>query len=122
LTKETQRQHCWPKCWVSPCSTQPTSLESFDGYGGWHPSVKWLLDEFGNEEDVLLGLEKNIELASWSGGLETYYQLYIAPIDTLRSHKLDKVHEWAIKKRKDFYEKMDLERERHSEIEFFEIV
>ena len=60
-----------------------------------HPMMAWLIDEFGDREDVQLAIERNIHTFGWSGSMTTYYEPYRRPLTALLQHKKPKVRRWA---------------------------
>ncbi len=63
----------------------------------FHPIIRRILDEFGQEEDVLRGLEESINTFTWSGPLEIYYARYREPLQGIREHQKEAVRRWARK-------------------------
>jgi hypothetical protein len=63
----------------------------------FHPATRRLLDEFGDREDVLRGLTRNMHTFGWSGSRTTYYALYDQPLRGLDSHPIPQVRRWARK-------------------------
>ena len=63
----------------------------------FHPIIRRLLDEFGQEEEVLKGLEESIETFTWSGPLEIYFARYKEPMQGIREHEKEAVRRWARK-------------------------
>lgn len=63
----------------------------------FHPIIRRLLDEFGQEEDVLDGLKESIETFTWSGPLEIYFARYKEPMRSIREHEKETVRRWARK-------------------------
>ena len=60
-----------------------------------HPVMVRLLDEFGDREDVLQAVARNIHTFGWSGPVTNYFALYETPLSTLRGHPRPKVCRWA---------------------------
>ena len=60
-----------------------------------HPTLSRLIDEFGEREDVLSGLESNIRNFSWMGSTTGYYQQFLGPLDALVGHSIASVRHWA---------------------------
>ena len=60
-----------------------------------HPFMNRLLDEFGDLEDMLRSISRNIETFGWTGSVTTYYALYQAPITALCEHPRRQVRRWA---------------------------
>ena len=59
-----------------------------------HPVMIRLLDEFGDREDVLQAVARNIHTFGWSGPVTNYFALYETPLSTLREHSKPKVRRW----------------------------
>ena len=57
--------------------------------------MSWLIDEFGEREDVQLAIDRNIHTFGWSGSITTYYEPYRRPLTALLRHKKAKVRRWA---------------------------
>jgi len=62
-----------------------------------HPLVKRLLNEFGDREDVLSNLDRNMHTFGWSGSVTTYFALYHEPLRSLLAHPKEQVRKWARK-------------------------
>ena len=60
-----------------------------------HPVMARLLDEFGDHDDMLRAVERNIACYSWSGSRTAYYALYQQPMSELLSHHRFRVRRWA---------------------------
>ena len=60
-----------------------------------HPTMGRLIDEFGEDEDMLAAIESNIRSYTWVGSLIGYYQQYVGPIGALASHRRPTVRGWA---------------------------
>lgn len=60
-----------------------------------HPVMSHLLREFGDRNDVLQGISRNIFTFSWTGSLATYLTRYKAPFKELQRHPLAQVRHWA---------------------------
>lgn len=61
------------------------------------PLTRRLLDEFGDNEDVLSALVSNMHSFGWSGSRTGYYQLYEQPLKSLGKHPIGAVRRWAKK-------------------------
>jgi DNA-binding transcriptional regulator YiaG len=61
----------------------------------FHPLVKRLLDEFGDREDVLRTLDRNLNSFGWTGSRSNYYALYEEPLRSLEHHPIGAVRRWA---------------------------
>lgn len=62
---------------------------------GWNPIILGILDSYGENDDVLKGLNENMGNFVWSGGVETYYKQYLQPLESIKDHKNRKVRDWA---------------------------
>ena len=51
-----------------------------------HPVTVRLLDEFGDREDVLEAIGRNMHTFGWIGSITTYFALYEEPLSTLCDH------------------------------------
>jgi DNA-binding transcriptional regulator YiaG len=63
----------------------------------FHPVVKRLLDEFGDREDVLHAIVRNMNTFGWTGSRKAYYALYEEPLRGLERHPIGAVRRWAKK-------------------------
>jgi hypothetical protein len=61
----------------------------------WHPMMKRLLDEFGEREDVLRAIARNLYTFGWTGSRATYFALYSGPLQELHSHPIGAVRRWS---------------------------
>jgi hypothetical protein len=76
----------------------------------WHPLTKWLIDHFGNQEEVLSALTSNMGSFGWSGSKVPYLLKQIEVMEQLRCHRIPEVRAWV--SRRLSYLKEELERER----------
>ena len=60
-----------------------------------HPVTVRLLDEFGDREDVLEAIGRNMHTFGWIGSITTYFALYEEPLSTLCDHPRHQVRRWA---------------------------
>ena len=61
-----------------------------------HPVLSRLLDKFGERQDVLDGINGGIRNHSWSGPPAEYFELFLEPLEALRSgHPKKLVRRWA---------------------------
>jgi hypothetical protein len=65
------------------------------GDRAFHPIIKRLLDEFGDREDVLRGLVRNMHTYDWTGSRTTYYALYEQPLREFENHPIGAVRRWS---------------------------
>jgi hypothetical protein len=63
----------------------------------FHPITKRLLDEFGEREDVLRGLVRNMHTFGWTGSRTRYFALYEPPLRGLENHSIGAVRRWSKK-------------------------
>ncbi|KTD04175.1 type II TA system antitoxin MqsA family protein [Legionella feeleii] len=61
----------------------------------FHQITKWLIDEFGEYDDVLRALDKNMHTFSWSGAPINYYIRYEYPFTLIKNHPKGKVRQWV---------------------------
>lgn len=71
-----------------------TSRELEDHQRALHPTMRRLLDEFGNQEGVLNSLTRNLGSFGWAGALADYYRLYEKPLMALEDHRHAAVRRW----------------------------
>ena len=73
-----------------------TPCEVVDAAPFFHPTMARMLGEFGDREDVLHAVGRNIHTFTWSGPVTSYFSLYDAPLSSLRdNHQNPKVRRWA---------------------------
>lgn len=60
-------------------------------------TVRRLIDEFGERDDVQRALVANMHTFVWSGSLTTYFELYEQPLASLHKHPKAAVRRWARK-------------------------
>ena len=72
-----------------------TSHDPKDANKALHPKMKRLIDEFGDREDVLKALTRNMHSYGWRGSRADYYALYEAPLELLEQHQHGAVRRWA---------------------------
>lgn len=60
-----------------------------------HPTLRRLIDEFGDRPDVREGIESNIGTYRWVGSRTKYYKQYVEPIRGLTAHPIPAVRSWA---------------------------
>lgn len=80
---------------IPPAFPDSDSLDSEMQDSQIHPLVRRLLEEFGNQDDVLTVLGRFLYSFSWSGSLTTYYSLFENPLQELLQHQFMKVRTWA---------------------------
>ena len=57
--------------------------------------AQFLLDEFGENKNVLSALSANMSSFGWTGSLVPRYKKEVAALEPLRKHKYQSVREWA---------------------------
>ncbi len=62
-----------------------------------HPTIVRLFEEFGDREDVLQTVTRNIWTFSGWGSPADYYALYQEPLKPLRDHPRGQVRRWAVR-------------------------
>ena len=82
-----------------------------------HPMMAWLLDEFGDRDDVQQSIESNIHTFSWSGSMTTYYESYRQPLANLLQHRKSKVRRWARTMLRQLENRLDEVRRQDEEME-----
>ncbi len=63
----------------------------------FHPTIKRLLDEFGEQDEVLDGLESSIHTFTWLGSRVEYFAQYREPLLSIENHDKKTVRRWARK-------------------------
>jgi hypothetical protein len=84
-------------------------LLEFDDKYQISPRAQFLIDNFGDNENVLSALSANLSSFGWSGSLVPYLQKEVAAVEGLKEHKNIHVRNW-VNKRLDYLSKM-IERE-----------
>jgi DNA-binding transcriptional regulator YiaG len=72
-----------------------SSRNSDDMARAIHPRMRRLLDEFGDRDDVLKALTRNMHTFGWSGSPADYYSLYDEPLQALETHPHGAARRWA---------------------------
>lgn len=65
------------------------------GYWSWSPSVRFLLDKYGDKEALTDAISMNLAQFSWTGNLSDYFERIKKPIEELTTHKHKNVREFA---------------------------
>jgi hypothetical protein len=94
-----------------------TSRNPDDVARALHPKMKRLLDEFGNRDDVLKALTRNMYTFGWSGSLADYYALYDGPLQALEMHQHGAVRRWAKQTRSQLSAQIDNVRTEEDELD-----
>ncbi len=63
-----------------------------------HPLAKSLVDNYGDNPDVLLEIDRNLGIFMWSGSVVPYYKMQIKVMTQLSDHEIPNVRRWAKKK------------------------
>jgi transcriptional regulator with XRE-family HTH domain len=71
------------------------------------PKMRRVLDEFGNRNDVLDALTRNMHTFGWAGSRTGYYAMYEAPLRELENHVHSSVRRWAKKTRSQLRDAID---------------
>jgi hypothetical protein len=66
-------------------------------YSQWNPISKQLIDEFGDDKEMLNELDSNIGSFSWTGSLVPLLQAKIKLFESLVNHPIVNVKDWANK-------------------------
>ena len=82
-----------------------------------HPMLRRLIDEFGGRDDVLTGIENNIDTYSWGGSMAGYYRQYIGPLDALSGHSIPAVRRWAARMTREMHACIEQARDEDAEAE-----
>ena len=91
-------------CRANPCGAPAfaaATLPVFDTTGDGpaeptlHPTLKRVIDEFGDCEGVLEAVDSNMSTFTWSRSEEARLRLYRAPLRSLCKHKTPAVSRWA---------------------------
>jgi len=61
-------------------------ITQHDGKWEFHPLVRSLIDEFGNDEKILSAISVNIGTYSWTGSLVPFYQRQEEAFNTIAEH------------------------------------
>jgi DNA-binding XRE family transcriptional regulator len=86
------------------------------GTNAFHPMTKRLIDEFGNREDVLRAITRNMHTFGWSGSSqEPYLAMYLEPFRGLANHPIGAVRRWAARSMAQLEKMMSAAREQEDE-------
>jgi hypothetical protein len=55
----------------------------------------FLIDNFGNNKEVLSALTSNLGTFGWTGSLVPYYQRELSMFKLLKNHKIEEVRKWV---------------------------
>ena len=80
--------------------------------------ARFLLDEFGNDKNVISALSANMGSFGWSGSLVPRYEMEINVLEPLLGHKHNLVREWADDKIKYLRKAIESEATRDQEREW----
>jgi hypothetical protein len=81
----------------------------------WHPVAKMLLDNFGEDEEMLSELSANLGTYSWTRSLIPYYEQQLALIQQLANHPLLAVRKWQAQNAEWLQYQIAFERKREEE-------
>lgn len=84
-----------------------TSRDVADDDRTLHPRMKRLLDEYGDREDVLRALDRNMGTFGWSGSTADYYALFDGPLLRLENHIHGNLRRWAARTREQLRAEID---------------
>ena len=86
------------------------------GTNAFHPMTKRLIDEFGDREDVLRAITRNMHTFGWSGSSqEPYLAMYLEPFRGLANHPIGAVRRWAARSMAQLEKMMSAAREQEDE-------
>jgi len=85
------------------------------GTNAFHPMTKRLIDEFGDREDVLRAITRNMHTFGWSGSQEPYLAMYLEPFRGLANHPIGAVRRWAARSMAQLEKMMSAAREQEDE-------
>jgi len=80
---------------IRMASMTPIYADNNTKYNEWHPIARRIIDEFGNNKDVLIHLSSNMGTFSWGGSLVPYYSSQVEMFEQLLDHQFPNVREWA---------------------------
>lgn len=62
------------------------------GFSNW---LIWLLDNFGDQQNVINGIDSNMNTFGWTGSVIGLYEHHINSLELLLNHKYPLVRQWA---------------------------
>lgn len=83
----------------------------------FHPTLARVIEEFGDREEVLEAVSRNMCTFTWSRSEEPRLQRYRPPLESLRNHRIPAVSRWAESELRDFGERIQQVRSRLEEEE-----
>lgn len=83
----------------------------------WNPITKRLIDEFGDIQEVLDELSCNMGCFSWTGSIVPLLQSRVELYESITSHPIPRVAEWARKNLQ--YTEKEIENEKNRDVETF---
>ena len=94
-----RRRWCHERPDFAPTFVAGTTEPYEEVEGTWQLTerTQFLIDEFGDEEDVLRSLSSNMGNFSWRGSLVPFYQAQLEVIQTIRNHPKNIVRNWVAK-------------------------
>lgn len=96
------------------CMLIPIIIKNGDG-NSFHPVIQYLIDKYGNNENVLINIYRNLGPSSWSGSVIPFYEQQINVLNELITHTNLKVRDWAKRIIGDL--RVSIEKERQKEDE-----
>lgn len=116
LPDDLLREWCLQQPDIAPEFVARTTDVLLDTAEGFliSPRARFLLDNFGDDKEVLSALSANFGSFGWTGSLVPYYQREKTALEILKSHQKASVREW-VNKRIDYLNKMIEKEKRHDE-------
>ncbi|MGM9477772.1 hypothetical protein ACS5PU_15175 [Pedobacter sp. GSP4] len=81
----------------------------------WHPAAAKLLNQFGENMDVLNNLDTNLGSFSWTGSVVPYYEAQLKLMKLIDDHPIASVAKWANEKIKSLKIQISAEKNRDAE-------
>lgn len=97
LSEEIFQEWCMSEPDLAPHIVARESDVFIDEEEGCHlsPRVKFIIDNFGDNKDILSELSANMGSFGWSGSVVPYYEKEINAIEPLLQHEISTVREWV---------------------------
>lgn len=89
--------HKYPKSFARMVAEVAPLFRGDEDAREWSDLGLALLDEFGDQKEILSAIERNIFTGGYSGPTSRHYQSYIAPLEQLVRHSRRSVKSWARK-------------------------
>ena len=90
-------------------------LEKTESSWSFTPLAMYLIDNLGDNEEILNRIGFNMGNTSWSGSMVPYYQRKIQPLEKIRNHKNSNVQTWVRKTIEYFQKEIEQEKRRDDE-------